>query len=138
MNRKKVDIESQELKKNPFLLPENYIAGLRNSVSDKISEQSYVKVGRRRFVIGTAFAAVISFVLIVGYLIIPTTASEVVTGPAEIDIIESGFLSSSFIDFYYDDENDSENRFVEEEVSEEEIISFLSENANIMLLASLE
>ena len=140
MSREKIDKESHELKKNPFLLPENYMMELRNSVSDRISEQSHTKAGRRRLIARTSYAVVISFVLIMGYLIIPSTAPQGVTESvtADIDIIEGGFLSSSFIDFYYNEEADAENKFIDEEISEEEIISFLSENVNIMLLASLE
>ena len=140
MSREKIDIGSRELKKNPFLLPKNYMMKLRNSVSDRISEQSYAKAGRRRLIAGASSVVVISFVLIMGYLIIPSTAPQGVTESVttEIDIIEGGFLSSSFIDFYYNDEVDTENKLIDEEVSEEEIISFLSENVNIMLLTSLE
>ena len=140
MSDKKANIADRELKENPFILPSGYLPDLRNSISDRISKQSNRLVKRHRLLTRMAFATVASFAL-VAIWIIPFYGSNSTTesAVAEIEIIKSGFLRSSFIDFYYDnDENGAADTLTDGEVSEEEIISYLSENIDVILLASLE
>jgi len=146
-------MENPELKRNPFDLPANYFPNLMESISKRISAESGQKAetdeGERGIGIGLkwyiwpriGYAAVISLSLIIGYIaIVPSTVDKAVPEIAstEISIIESGFLYTSFIDFF-DAEVDTSYAVIDEEnIPDEEIISFLSENAGIMLLASLD
>ena len=152
MSRDKIDIESPELKENPFKLPVNYFPSLIESISARISAESDQKarigkwgttVNRRKVSLWPqmAYVAVISILLLIGYITInPPISDKTVPELAstEIDIIENGFLYSSFIDFFDDEADISEAIIDEENITDEEIISFLSENAGIMLLASLD
>ena len=152
MDREKIDMESPELKENPFKVPASYFPNLINSISARVSAESNQKSGvDYRLGIGLGqrvhlwqkigYAAAISILLIIGYIaIMPAITDKTVSELAstEIDIIESGFLSASFIDFFDDQADISEAIIDEENISEEEIISFLSENVGIMLLTSLD
>ena len=145
MSREKIDIESPEFKENPFELPESYFPNLRDSISERIAAESDRRVAMKR---GSgvylrpkiAFAAVVAILLIIGYVTISpylTERSATEVASIEIDIIESGFLYSSFIDFFDEEADMPEAVIDEEDISDDEIISFLSENVGIMLLASL-
>ena len=152
MKRGEVDLESPKLRENPFELPADYFSDLMDSISSRISVESDQKAGadyglaiginrRGHLFPRIAYAIVISVLLVVGYITIsPFGPDKTVPESAltEIDIIESGFLYTSFIDFFDDGADISEAIIDEEDISDEEIISFLSENAGIMLLASLD
>jgi|GEM_PF-3261062 hypothetical protein len=146
MSVEKVDIENPKFKESPFELPENYFPSLRDSISERIAAES----DRKRVVksgVGIylrpkiACVAVVSILLIVGYIALSPYMTEKPAeelASTEIDIIESGFLYSSFIDFFDEEADMSEAMIGEENITDDEIISFLSENAGIMLLASLD
>ena len=145
MSGEKVDIESPKFKENLFELPENYFSGLRDCISERIAAESDRRATMKRG-LGIylrpkiAYAAVVSILLIIGYVTISpfmTEKSAMEVASTEIDIIESGVLYSSFIDFFDEEADMSEVVIDEEDISDDEIISFLSENVGIMLLASL-
>jgi len=146
MSREKIDIENPKFKESPFELPENYFLGLRDSISERIAAGTDRKaVVKRRLGLylrpKIAYMAVVSILLIAGYVAISpymTEKSAAEVASPEIDIIESGFLYSSFIDFFDEEADMSEAMIGEENITDDEIISFLSENVGIMLLASLD
>ena len=139
MNRRETDMESPDVKKNPFLLPEGYFDGIRGSVSDRISGSVARRNHKQRWP-RIAYVAAVSCLFVAGYITIPRFFTDSpAPEAAEVYFIESGLLSTSFIDFF-DEEMMEEMDAIdaEENIPEEEIVSYLSENATIMLLASLE
>ena len=150
MNTTKTDIEDLKLKGNPLSVPEDYFATLRVSVLEKIPSTEIFADRRGRFsmiprpVLATALAFVFVFAISYVTISILTPAyydsGVTVMGHVEdIDVIKEGFLYTSFIDFY-DFNEDIEAEELEDTLLEEEIVAYLSRNADILhyLLAALD
>jgi len=142
--KEKYDIlSSEEIKENPFRMPEGYLDQLQASVMARIEEENAEPERRTIFfrVLRPAISLAAMFLLIfgMGYGAIALTnhisngASDVKfsTGIAAID---EGFIDSSFIDYYDDDMALFEE---EEELSDEEIIQYLASELTYGQLAQL-
>ena len=140
MSKEKIDIENHRLKESPFEVPANYFPALKNLISDKISANQVTTHSRISYIWSRVrYVAAISVALIGCYIVIsPLETDDAEYASPIADIIENGFLNTSFIDFFDADADMSEIVIDENSITDDEIISYLSENAGIILLASLD
>jgi hypothetical protein len=133
----------EHLRENSFRVPDNYFSDLRMEVSDKISSQKrrvpLISVARPQLALVSLFA--ISFFIIYGALNLfgpkgnsVEESSTVILSENEIYLNE-GLVKTTFIDFF---DSSSHSLYSEEEISDEELISYLSDNLDIVTLSYLE
>ena len=139
-------LQSEELKANPFTMPQGYLESLEASVSARIEAESQ-KSSRPvwftvRRVLKPAVSLAAMFILIfgIGYgaLSLTGTLRGGDSVPAEaasdgIALIDAGLLSSSFIDYYVEDMA----YFEEPVLSDEDIFEYLSRELSYGDLAEL-
>ncbi len=140
----KFNIEDPHLKENPFKVPEGYFLELRDSVSNRISGRekqrtSLWTIARPQLGLVSAFA----IIFFIGYGIISVFSGLhkeqdvfTVNGETTSQYIEEGFLRTSFIDFF-DYEQDS-LYVVDNHISDEELLNYISENIDLITLSSLD
>lgn len=140
----KFNIEDPHLKENPFKVPEGYFLELRDSVSNRIAGRekqhpSLWTIARPQLGLVTAFA----IVFFLGYGIISVFSGlqknqDIFTLNGEITskYIEEGFLRTTFIDFF-DYEEDS-LYVINNHISDEELLNYISENIDLITLSSLD
>ncbi|HCT95156.1 MAG: hypothetical protein A2X19_02245 [Bacteroidetes bacterium GWE2_39_28] len=136
-------IEDPHLKKNPFTVPPGYFNEMRSQVAEKISsagrspKTGFITVIRPQLALVSAFV-IIFFIGYAALTIFTPRASEsdLSTLTAGNQYIEEGFLKTTFIDFFdVDGENETADIHT---IPSEEVISYISENIDIITLTSLE
>ncbi len=141
--KKKFDIDNPKLKENPFTVPDGYFLEVRSSVSEKIStgnsesNSSVWNIAKPQLILVSSF--VIIFFIVYGAFSIfsPTLPnSEVKILSSNSHYIEEGFLRATFVDFF-DFEGDTVTT-AEHKIDSVELITYISENIDIITLASLE
>jgi hypothetical protein len=141
----KIDINDPHLKKNPFTVPEGYFLEVRDAVSEKISAGNTPETnsglwGVVKPQLSLVSAFVLIFFIVYGAFTIfspEVTRPEIKTISANTGahIFEGGYLKTSFIDFF-DIEEDTLS--TTDEIDQEDLIRYISENVDIVTLASLE
>ena len=141
--KKNLNIDNPHLKENPFSLPEGYFSQVRDSVSQRISNQEGSGWSRFRNIARPQLALLSSFVIIffIAYgaftLFSPFMENNDITVISQdSQFIEEGFLRTSFVDFF-DYEGDTLD-IQAEKINTEELILYISDNVNIITLSSLE
>lgn len=141
--KKNLNIDNPHLKENPFSLPEGYFSQVRDSVSQRISNQEGSGWSRFRNIARPQLALLSSFVIIffIAYgaftLFSPFMENNDITVIShDSQFIEEGFLRTSFVDFF-DYEGDTLD-IQAEKINTEELILYISDNVNIITLSSLE
>ncbi|GAB1473811.1 hypothetical protein MASR2M69_12520 [Bacteroidota bacterium] len=141
----KIDINDPRFKENPFTVPEGYFVEVREAVSNKISSgSSNSPVGLWSVVkpqLSLVSAFVLIFFIVYGAFTIfspEVTKPEITTLSANTGthIFEGGYLKTSFIDFF-DAEADTLINSTGE-IDQEDLITYISENVDIVTLASIE
>lgn len=138
MKREKVDINTPDIKKNPFKVPEGYFSSLESRIHEKIAEQETISSesdNSKRFFINLKSAVSMAASLLVliglGYGIMTAISFFTKTDETHGDrivYIEEGFLRSSFVDYMYDD-----IEFKQEIKLDSETLSDLEENITLLL-----
>lgn len=133
----------EHLKENSFRVPDNYFSDLRMEMSEKISSQKrgvpFMRIARPQLALISVFA--ISFFIIYGALNMFGPKGNSMEEPGTTLLSENeiylneGLVNTTFIDFLY---SSSDSLLSEEEISEEELISYLSDNLDIVTLSYLE
>lgn len=139
----KNDIENPKLKENPFVVPDGYFQDVKMSVTQRISAGSAEKRVGFLTVLRPQLALVSAFVIVflAGYaaftFLTPGTKPDYVNGlSANSQFIEEGFLRTTFIDFFEDD-NENQVEAIHT-LSQDEVFNYLSENLDIITLASID
>jgi hypothetical protein len=141
--KKKINIEDPHLKENPFTVPQGYFNEMKNNVAERISvttgaqKTGIITILRPQAALISAFA----LIFFIGYaaftIFTPRVSeSEITVLSADNQFIEEGFLKTTFIDFF-----DIEAETQTEEIHtlpSDEVISYISENIDIITLTSLE
>lgn len=136
----------KHLRENPFKVPESYFDNLRVSISDKIVAQeqkvSFWTVAKPQLGLVSAFAVIFLFAYAV-FQILPTDANFSTKGKDELTIlvskseyVEEGFLSSTFIDFFYSSLDSLTSP--DTTISQDELFNYLSENIDLVTLSYLD
>lgn len=134
----------EHLRENCFKVPDNYFSNLRMEVSEKISSQkkrvTLMSIAKPQLALLSMFA--VSLFIIYGAinLFIPKDNSfeeSATTILTESDIyLSEGLVKTASIDLLY---SLSDSLYLEEEeISQEELISYLSDNLDIVTLSYLE
>ncbi len=141
--KKNLNIDNPNLKENPFSLPDGYFSQVRDSVSQRISNQEGSGWSRFRNIARPQLALLSSFVIIffIAYgaftLFSPFMENNDITVISyDSQFIEEGFLRTSFVDFF-DYEGDTLD-IQADKINTEELILYISDNVNIITLSSLE
>jgi hypothetical protein len=142
--KKNFNIDNPSFKESPFSVPEGYFSELRSSVSERISQQEGSGWSRFRNIARPQLALVSSFVMIfiiafgVFTIFSPNNAdqNEVTIISYGSQYIEEGFLRTTFVDFFDYDGDTLEVHT--NQINTEELIAYISDNVNIITLASLE
>jgi len=140
----KIDINDPHLKENPFTVPDGYFLEVRGAVSDKISSGKTSDVGLWSVIkpqLSLVSAFVLIFFIVYGAFTIfspEITKPEITTLSANTGthILESGYLKTSFIDFF-DAESDTLSNSTGE-IDQDDLITYISENVDIVTLAAIE
>lgn len=138
--KEKFNINQPHLKENPYSVPAGYFDSLQNAVSEKISSQTSKpgiwSVVKPQLGLASAFAAI----FLMGYVAVNLFSPDVTENAdkaisADSEYFEQHLIETSFIDFY-----DSSKDTLEKDsaVDPEEIVEYLSTNADLVYLASLE
>ena len=136
-------IEDARMKKNPFTVPNGYFNEMKAQVAEKISasgstpKTGFITVIRPQLALVSAFA-IIFFIGYAALTIFTPKASEsdLSTLTAGNQYIDEGFLKTTFIDFF---DNEGENTTDDiHAIPSDEVMSYLSENIDIITLTSLE
>lgn len=131
----------EQLRRNCYKLPSGYFETLRDEVSDRVSAESSEKVGLWRVVapqlgLLSAFALIFLFAYSI-INIIPTKEVESLTlRELNAEVIDEGFLNSSFIDFY-DGALDTLTTPITL-INHDELYSYISDNIDLISLSYLE
>lgn len=132
-------LNNPDLKKNPFSLPEGYIAKMEDGVREKISARS--RTTSSWSVLKPAFALACSFLLIfgIGYSVLHLTSTLSHTSDSEgiiADVTESYY---GFDDLFSDDNDDSSEEIEMEKMDEdmEEIITYLGSELSAYELSNI-
>jgi hypothetical protein len=141
--KKKFDINNPKLKENPFTVPDGYFLEVRSSVSERIStgnresHSSVWSIAKPQLILVSSF--VIIFFIVYGAF---SLFSPAVKGP-EVTILssnsqylEEGFLKTTFVDFF--DFDGDTTTSANHKIDSVELITYISENIDIITLASLE
>ncbi len=141
--KKNLNIDNPHLKENPFSLPDGYFSQVRDSVSQRVSNQDGSGWSRFRNIARPQLALLSSFVIIffIAYgafsLFSPFIENNDITVISyDSQFIEEGFLRTSFVDFF-DYDGDTLDVHTDK-INTEELILYISDNVNIITLASLE
>jgi len=141
--KKKFDIDNPKLKENPFTVPEGYFLEVMSSVSEKISSgnkeghSGLWSIAKPQLVLVSSF--VIIFFIVYGAFSIFTPNVhnlEVTILSSNSQYIDEGFLKTTFVDFFDFDRDTVDTS--EHEIDSVELITYISENIDIITLASLE
>jgi hypothetical protein len=136
-------IEDPHLKENPFTVPQGYFNEMKSQVAEKISASGSTTKTGFITVIRPHLALVSAFVIIffIGFAALTVftprvSESELSTLTAGNKYIEEGFLKTTFIDFFdIDAENETGDIHT---IPSDEVMSYISENIDIITLTSLE
>lgn len=146
MTRNEDILQSEEMKVNPFTMPEGYLESLEASLAARIDAEGqesgrpvWSQV-RRILKPAVSLAAMFLLIFAIGYGALALTGtlsgSDSVAPEATaegIALIDAGLLNSSFIDYYEDD-----MAYYEEPVlSEDDIFEYLAQELSLVDLAEL-
>lgn len=100
-------LDNPALKRNPFIMPEGYLTDLENSVHDRIYRSStpfmsFIFKTKSYVTLGVSFLLILGIGYGVFALTSRVSSSEDASIMSVVTLIENGYLSSSFIDNYYD------------------------------------
>lgn len=147
MTRNNDILQNEELKANPFKMPEGYLESLEASIAARIDAESPKSVrplwSEVRRVIKPAVSLAAMFLLIfgIGYGVLALTGTlsgsdTAVSAAVEdqgIAFIDAGLLRSSFIDYYEEDMA----YFEDPVLSDEDIFEYLTHELSLGDLADL-
>lgn len=139
MKETKNILDNEKLKENPFSLPEEYIRTLEANVHSIINNKEGEKEKKYKPLLSyLALAMSFALVLGLGYGIIPIATKYLDRSTSNNDpllsLIDEGYISSNFIENYYDDIviTDSTTSDIEtlqrQNITSEEIMYYLEEN----------
>ncbi|PKO98957.1 MAG: hypothetical protein CVU13_07465 [Bacteroidetes bacterium HGW-Bacteroidetes-8] len=141
--KKKFDIDNPKLRENPFTVPDGYFLEVRNSVSERISSvnrESHTgvwSIAKPQLILVSSFVIIFFIVYGAFSLFSPSDNSpEVTILSSNSQYLDEGFLRTSFVDFF-DFEGDTVIS-AEHKIDSVELITYISENIDIITLASLE
>jgi|SRR5574344_423036 hypothetical protein len=138
------DLSHQELKDNPFSVPDNYFSSLEENVREKVhhSEKIYPRFQQIKSYLTLAVSFLV--VLGIGYGVLSLTpilqrSSLNIENDEFTALINDGYINERFVDYLYDEISiketldttnifisDSFSEVIENELSENELIDYLN------------
>lgn len=130
MNKTNDTFNRDELKANPFKMPEGYMEGLADSVRERIAAEEAPKHGFslvwQSAKPAIALAAMFAVIFGIGYGVLSLTGTARSSEPEEqTAVIEEGYINDSYLMDYIGSDAEEEST-----LNEEEILSYLESSVS--------